>query len=65
MDKTGTVTIAEPEVMPVIPLGGHTEAELMQRSKRKSMHPRAHTTMRYAQKQSITLIIAADVQVLK
>jgi Zn2+/Cd2+-exporting ATPase len=31
MNKTGTITRAEPEVVHVLPLGNHTEAELRAR----------------------------------
>jgi Cd2+/Zn2+-exporting ATPase len=43
MDKTGTITRGEPEVVQVIPLGSHTEAELMARAaalEARSTHPR-------------------------
>jgi Zn2+/Cd2+-exporting ATPase len=68
MDKTGTVTLAEPEVMQVIPRDNHTETELMARAaalESRSTHPLAQAIMRYAQEHSIALTPAADVQVLK
>jgi Zn2+/Cd2+-exporting ATPase len=68
MDKTGTMTSAEPEVVQVIPLGNHTEAELISRAaalEARSTHPLARAIRRYAERQGISPAPAADVQVLK
>jgi Zn2+/Cd2+-exporting ATPase len=68
MDKTGTITSGEPEVVQVIPLGGHTEAELISRAaalEAHSMHPLARAVRRYAERQGIAPAPAADVQMLK
>lgn len=68
MDKTGTITSGEPEVVQVIPLGNHTEAELLSRAtalEARSMHPLARAIRRYAERQGITPAPATDVQVLK
>jgi Zn2+/Cd2+-exporting ATPase len=68
MDKTGTVTLAEPQVIQVVPLGNHTEAELMARAaalEARSTHPLAQAIMHYVQEHGIALTPAADVQVLK
>ena len=68
MDKTGTITSGEPEVVRVIPFGNHTEAELISRAaalEARSTHPLARAIHRYAERHSISLAPAADVQVLR
>ncbi|GIK80984.1 MAG: cadmium transporter [Alphaproteobacteria bacterium] len=68
MDKTGTVTRGEPEVVQVITLSGHTEAELLARAaalEARSTHPLARAIMRHAEQRHVKLTPAADVQVLK
>jgi Zn2+/Cd2+-exporting ATPase len=68
MDKTGTITSAEPEVVQVIPLDNHTEAELISRAaalEARSTHPLARAIHRYAKRQGIAPAPAADVQVLR
>jgi Cd2+/Zn2+-exporting ATPase len=68
MDKTGTITSGEPEVVQVIPLGSHTEAELISRAaalEAHSTHPLARAIRRYAERKGIAAAPAADVQVLR
>jgi Cd2+/Zn2+-exporting ATPase len=68
MDKTGTITRGDPEVVQVIPLGNHTEAELISRAaalEARSTHPLARAILRYAERQGIAPAPAADVQVLR
>lgn len=68
MDKTGTMTRAEPEVMAVVPFGTHTEAELMARAaalEARSTHPLARAILRHAEQKGITPAPAQDVQVLR
>ena len=68
MDKTGTMTRAQPEVIRVVPLGDHTEAELIARAaalEARSTHPLARAILRYAEQHGIALQAAADVQVLR
>ena len=68
MDKTGTITSAEPEVAQVIPLGNHTEGELISRAaalEARSTHPLARAIHRYAERKGIAPATAADVQVLR
>ena len=68
MDKTGTMTSGEPEVVQVIPHGSHTEAELVARAtalEAHSTHPLARAIHRYAKRQGVAPAPAADVQVLK
>jgi Zn2+/Cd2+-exporting ATPase len=68
MDKTGTITRAEAEIVQVIPLGSHTEAELISRAaalEARSTHPLARAIRRYAELHGIAPAPAADVQVLR
>jgi Cd2+/Zn2+-exporting ATPase len=68
MDKTGTITSAEPEVVQVIPLDNHTEGELLSRAaalEARSTHPLARAIHRYAERKGIAPAPAADVQVLR
>ena len=68
MDKTGTITRGEPEVVRVVPLDKHTEAELLARAaalEARSTHPLARAVLRYAETKGISPEPAADVQVLK
>jgi Cd2+/Zn2+-exporting ATPase len=68
MDKTGTITRGEPEVVQVIPLSNHTEAELLARAaalEARSTHPLARAVLRYAARKGVAPAPAADVQVLK
>jgi len=68
MDKTGTITNAEPEVVQVIPLDNHTEGELISRAaalEARSTHPLARAIHRYAECKGIALAPAAGVQVLR
>jgi Cd2+/Zn2+-exporting ATPase len=68
MDKTGTITSAESEVVQVIPLDNHTEGELLSRAaalEARSTHPLARAIHRYAERKGIAPAPAADVQVLR
>ncbi|MFO1100740.1 MAG: heavy metal translocating P-type ATPase [Xanthobacteraceae bacterium] len=68
MDKTGTITRGEPAVVQVLPLGNHTEAELLARAaalEARSTHPLAHAILRHAEQRGITPAPAAEVQVLR
>ncbi|GER08786.1 copper-translocating P-type ATPase [Iodidimonas muriae] len=68
MDKTGTITRAEPVVAQVIPLGDHTETELVARAaalEARSTHPLARAILDHADHRGITPAPADDVQVLK
>jgi len=51
MDKTGTLTYGRPEVQEVVPLDGHTPAELLERAaaiEADSVHPLADAVVRRA-----------------
>lgn len=68
VDKTGTITRGEPEVVRVVPSGDHTEAELVARAaalESRSTHPLAKAVLRYAETKGVALAPASDVQVLK
>lgn len=68
MDKTGTITRGEPQVVDLIPLNGHTEAELLARAaalEARSTHPLAKAIIRFAAKLGVSPAAADDVQVLK
>ena len=52
LDKTGTLTRGQPEVLELVPLNGHTEVELLERvagMEAQSDHPLARAIMRYAE----------------
>jgi Cd2+/Zn2+-exporting ATPase len=68
MDKTGTMTGAEPRVVQVIPFGNHTEVEIVARAaalEARSTHPLARAILHYAARRGIAPAPAADVQVLR
>ena len=59
LDKTGTVTCGAPKVTDLIPAGGHTVEELLQKAyalEQRSEHPLAKAVVEAAQQQSIPLI---------
>lgn len=67
MDKTGTLTRAEPVVVRVVTLGNHTETELIARAaalEARSTHPLARAILYYAERHAIAHEPATDVQVL-
>lgn len=67
LDKTGTMTRAEPQIAQIIPLGNHTEAELVARAaalEARSTHPLARAILRYAKAQGISPEPAGNVQLL-
>ena len=68
MDKTGTLTLGEPQVVRVVPLSHHTEAELLIRAsalEARSTHPLARAVVRYAEQQGLRVAPAENVQVIK
>lgn len=68
LDKTGTITRAEPQIAQIVPLGNHTEAELIARAaalEARSTHPLARAILRYAERQGIAPEPATDVQLLR
>ncbi len=68
MDKTGTITRGEPEVVSVLPFGKHTGPELLARAtalEARSTHPLARAIVRYAEGKGVAPEPASDVQVLR
>lgn len=68
MDKTGTLTEGRPEVRAVIPLSGHTEAEVLEIAaavELRSEHPLAKAVVRAAESKGIRPIPASDFQATK
>jgi Zn2+/Cd2+-exporting ATPase len=67
MDKTGTLTRGQPEVRIMVPLNGHTEAELLTRAaalEATSEHPLARAILRKAREAGIEVIPAEYFQAL-
>ena len=65
-DKTGTLTSGKPLVVEVVPLAGHTEAELMERAaalESNSAHPLAHAIMAYAKERGVVVQPAEDFKI--
>ena len=65
LDKTGTLTIGQPEVTDVVPASGVTETELMQVSaavERQSQHPLAQAVARRADAAGLPLLQAAPLE---
>ncbi|MGO3928346.1 heavy metal translocating P-type ATPase [Rhodopseudomonas pseudopalustris] len=68
MDKTGTITRAQPEVVKIVPLNSHSKAELIARAaalEARSTHPLAQAIVRHAKDNAIEFVPATDVQTLK
>jgi Cd2+/Zn2+-exporting ATPase len=67
-DKTGTLTQGKPNVVEVVPLNGHDEAELMERAlalESQSEHPLAHAIVEFATNKGIKASPADDFQVIQ
>jgi Cd2+/Zn2+-exporting ATPase len=63
MDKTGTITMSEPEVAAIYPLGDTSEAELMARAvalEARSSHPLARAILGRAERDGIKIVAAED-----
>jgi Zn2+/Cd2+-exporting ATPase len=68
LDKTGTITRAEPQIAQIIPLANHTEAQLIARAaalEARSTHPLARALLRHAEQRGIAPEPASDVQLLR
>jgi Cd2+/Zn2+-exporting ATPase len=68
LDKTGTVSRGEPEVVAVVPLNGHSEQELLERAaalEARSVHPLARAVTRAAAARGITVRPAAGVEMMQ
>ncbi len=67
LDKTGTLTRGQPAVVGLIPLDGHSEAELLERAaalESRSTHPLARAILAHAAEREVRTIAADEVQVL-
>jgi Cd2+/Zn2+-exporting ATPase len=68
LDKTGTLTEGRPTVTNVIPLDGHSDAELIARAAGLEMHtdhPLARAIVEYARTRNVPRVMAADVQIIQ
>ncbi|MBI5762584.1 MAG: heavy metal translocating P-type ATPase [Planctomycetes bacterium] len=68
MDKTGTLTEGKPSVRHIVPLSGHTEAELIEIAaaiESRSEHPLARAVMAHAEALGVRPKRADDFQVMK
>ena len=68
LDKTGTLTRAAPQIAQVVPLGNHSETELVARAaalEARSTHPLARAILQHAKAQGIAPEPAANVQLLR
>ena len=67
LDKTGTLTRGKPAVVEVVPLSGHTEAELLEIAaalEARSSHPLAHAVLEYAKGKGTVVRPAEDFQII-
>jgi Cd2+/Zn2+-exporting ATPase len=67
MDKTGTLTQGKPSVVEVVPMNGHTEAELLERAaalEAHGTHPLAQAILSYAKEQGVNVPAAEDYRIL-
>ena len=67
MDKTGTLTQGKPAVVEVVPLNGHTEAELLERAaalEAQSTHPLAHAITAHAMARGVTVPPVEDFRII-
>jgi Cd2+/Zn2+-exporting ATPase len=68
MDKTGTLTEGRPDVGRVVPLSGHTEAEVLEIAaavEMRSEHPLARAIMREAEARGIRPVSAEGFQAMR
>jgi Cd2+/Zn2+-exporting ATPase len=68
LDKTGTLTEGRPAVVEVVPLNGHTEAELLERAAAmeiSSSHPLARAVVAFAQERGVAVRAAEDFQIIQ
>jgi Cd2+/Zn2+-exporting ATPase len=68
LDKTGTLTEGHPEVKSIVPLSGHTEAEVLEIAsavESRSEHPLARAIVRAAESRGLRASAAANFQAIK
>jgi len=67
MDKTGTLTEGKPAVVELVPLNGHTEAEVLERVaalEAHSTHPLARAIVEYAKARGVSIPSADEFRIL-
>lgn len=67
-DKTGTLTEGKPQVVEIVPLNNHTEAELLERAaalEARSEHPLAKAIVAFAKERGIVARPAEDFQIIQ
>jgi len=67
MDKTGTLTLGRPAVVEIVPVGEHTERELLERAaamESRSDHPLARAIVAFAKSRGVEPAPADDFQIL-
>lgn len=68
LDKTGTLTVGNPEVQKILPLHGHSEKEILERAaalEYRSEHPLARAILRKAEEEGIQSVPATNFQAVK
>ncbi|MCC7262837.1 MAG: heavy metal translocating P-type ATPase, partial [Candidatus Latescibacteria bacterium] len=68
LDKTGTLTQGKPQVVELVPLGGHDEGELLERAlamEAPSGHPLARAIVAFAQERGMSSHPAEEFQLLQ
>ncbi len=68
LDKTGTLTLGQPEVKQMVPLNGHSERELLERAaslESASEHPLARAILRKTRELGIDIIPAENFQAIR
>lgn len=67
LDKTGTLTAGRPEVVEIVPMNGHTEAELLERAaalESHSNHPLARAIVAVAQVRNVKYSPAEEFEII-
>ena len=67
LDKTGTLTVGKPAVVEVVPMNGHTAAELLERVaalEAQSTHPLAGAILAYARERGVHVPAADEFRIL-
>ena len=67
LDKTGTITVGQPEVTDIVPTGGNSETDLIELAyslEKKSEHPLAKAIVNYSQSKNISSFDVTDFSAL-
>jgi len=68
LDKTGTLTLGQPEVQEIVPMNGHTAGELLERAaalEAPSEHPLARAILRRAEAEGVRVQPAASFRAVR